>query len=653
MIPSARAPSIDTPQSCQRAAIAVMLASSVIVYLLYTLGLPGDFMFDDLIRLPSIDPTSFEVRALVSETLENTHGMLGRPLSVFSFALTKVTSGPSPEAFKYQNILLHILTGLVQFWALSYLLGFLLHDNEKASESAPRWLPAAGITTVWLLHPLFVSTILYSVQRSAILATLFVWAGILFYLLGRHALSRDKPLFAALHLIVGVPACALLGLASKENAALLPVMLLLITIFTRERSAHAPVTRYVGRVANVLLIAVPLLLGFVYLSTHIETLLSGYEFRPFSLAERVLTQSYLIYWYASLIFIPLLRRMTLYHDNSWVVTPDNIPVYIALAALIGMTVIAFHLRRRAPLVGFGLLFYLASHLLESTILPLELVFEHRNYLGASGLFLSTYGLFSELPRKYRATPSMWTIIVLLACLVLAPLLGIRTWTWSDDRKVVMMALREHPKSMRAHTEAANVVLKENRPVVAAHLLRKAARLAPNDAGPSIQLFALKCVGRLAPRYERSAEFAARNKQITPYAADSLQRLGLLALTDRCPGLHPGDVIPLLSASLTNPRFRPLHRYHISLSTAELLAADGRHEEALRYVHDATELFAEIPTKHWYRAIAVGRDISIHSTNQRHFLETLDHFRTLMTRHPLYFQYAHPDIMQTLHDPESN
>ncbi len=41
---------------------------------------------------------------------------------------------------------------------------------------------------------------------------------------------------------------------------------------------------------------------------------------------------------------------------------------------------AFLLRRRYPLLLLAVLFFLVGHSMESTLIPLEMVYEHRNYL---------------------------------------------------------------------------------------------------------------------------------------------------------------------------------------------------------------------------------------------------------------------------------
>ena len=48
------------------------------------------------------------------------------------------------------------------------------------------------------------------------------------------------------------------------------------------------------------------------------------------------------------------------------------------------------LRRQRPLVALGIAWFFAAQLLTATVVPLELVFEHRNYFASLGICLAVY-----------------------------------------------------------------------------------------------------------------------------------------------------------------------------------------------------------------------------------------------------------------------
>ena len=74
-------------------------------------------------------------------------------------------------------------------------------------------LIASGI---WLLHPYFVSTTLYVVQRMAQLATLFTLIGIIGYLKARLLLAH-KPILAYFYMALSIGLCTILATYSKEK----------------------------------------------------------------------------------------------------------------------------------------------------------------------------------------------------------------------------------------------------------------------------------------------------------------------------------------------------------------------------------------------------------------------------------------------------
>lgn len=640
---------IDTRFAADQAiALSILLIAGITAYSAYSLGLPGNFVLDDLVRFPGIRPQDATPSELIAATFQNLHGMFGRPLAILSFAITKATSGNIPAAFKYQNILLHLAVWLIQTWALAYILtGLVNRKSEHDVSRNPMWIPAACITAIWLIHPLFVSTVLYSVQRIAILAALFTWCAILCYTLGRWTLAAGRIFVGTFLLFVALPVFVLLGIGSKENATLLPVFFLLIHHFVKFPDTPCKEGRRISLGANIVFIALPILVASIYFLVNIHDFLSGYEFRPFSMAERLLTQGYLIWWYISLLFLPLLRRMTIYHDGHWLATIDNPFAYIALLSLACIGVLALLLRRKEPLLGFGIALFLASHIIESTIIPLELVFEHRNYMGAGGLFIAAYGLLQKISFNHRSPGRKYAavFVTVAAFIILTLLLTIRAWTWSDNRKVVMIALEEHPVSLRAHVDAANYALQDNNSTHAAEILRNATRIAPHDAGAYLHLYTLKCEGTLSEELDQKIRSATRQRLVSPYAVNAFQNIGRLSTNDKCKNIKPEEALDIIRNGLVNPTLRPRFRYHLLLSAADLLASQENYPQALEYISSAIQSSKDIPMNQRHRALIMDINISLESGQFERMFENMEKLRSLM-KHPFY-QLAHPNLLKQL------
>ena len=101
---------------------------------------------------------------------------------------------------------------------------------------------------------------------------------------------------------------------------------------------------------------------------------AGYELRSFTLLERLLTEARVLWFYLGLIVLPRFEAFGLYHDDISLSTGllmpwTTLPALLGLAGLVG---IAWHVRNRAPLLAFGIAWFLIGHSLESTVLPLEI-----------------------------------------------------------------------------------------------------------------------------------------------------------------------------------------------------------------------------------------------------------------------------------------
>ena len=107
----------------------------------------------------------------------------------------------------------------------------------------------------------------------------------------------------------------------------------------------------------------------------------------FTLKERLLTEPRIIIYYLSEIFYPMASRLSLVHDikisTSFFKPWTTIPAILAIISLLG---IGLSQAIKRPIIAFAIFFYFINHIIESTILPLELIFEHRNYLPSFFLF---------------------------------------------------------------------------------------------------------------------------------------------------------------------------------------------------------------------------------------------------------------------------
>jgi len=244
------------------------------------------------------------------------------------------------------------------------------------------------------------------------------------------------------------------SLGAKENAVTFPLSLLLIEfVFFKEQKQlfdRKVFSRAVFTIALSILLTV--ILAFLFMGKNPFDYLSVlYEKRPFSLLERVMTQPRVILLYLSLIFFPSPNRLSIVHDI--VISQSLFEPWTTLVSIVVILfLIGFGLSqlRKRPILGFGLLFFFLNHLIESTILPLEMVFEHRNYLPTMFLFFPVSAALVKganycRDKKrfiYLTEVSFVSILIISLC----GMTYLRNMVWATEKTLWEDALVKAPKS---------------------------------------------------------------------------------------------------------------------------------------------------------------------------------------------------------------
>lgn len=423
--------------------IFLLIVTSVCVGA-YWPGLHGAFFFDDeanIINLESLRIDALSLRTLSEAWQSGISGPGGRPIAQLSFALNHYFSGGfDPFAFKATNLAIHLLTGILIFLTARRLL------------VAP--MIAAAATALWLLHPIHLTSVLYVVQRMTSLSALFLLAGFLLHMLGRE---RGGWL-GWLLLLAGWLVCWPLSFFSKESGVLFPLFVLAWELIVR----HSQVGR-LDRFARVLcsVIGAGIVAAAVYLLLPAgKWLWTGYELRSFSLLERLLTEGRVLWFYLGLILFPRLEAFGLYHDDIQLSTDILLP-WTTLPAWLGLTGLAWlawRSRKRAPLLSFGIAWFLVGHVLESTVLPLEIAHEHRNYLPSFGIALIAAWALSR-----AVAHGGWerTFGLALATFFIghgALVTGMRAHQYGDEIRRTQVESQHHRASARTHYEAGRALV---------------------------------------------------------------------------------------------------------------------------------------------------------------------------------------------------
>ena len=431
----------------------VFLAACLLTACVYWPGMAGAYLFDDYSNI--VENTALHVHSLAPEDWRRAWQSspspeLRRPLAMLSFALNIYFTGLDPWPMKLTNLLIHLANGALLWAVLDRLLRF---PGARLDPRAARWT-AVGVAAAWLLSPINVSGVLYVVQRMEALGQTFVLAGLWLYLHGRTRMIEGRggilPCASALIVAGG------LGFLCKESAALLPLYSFLVELTVlRFAAAGGRGTRQLWALYGLILL-LPVMAGCIFVLPRLLTP-EAFAWRPFTLHERLLTECRVVTGYARAILLPTPRQLGFYHDDlqlsrGWLDPPSTLLCALLLAAL-AATAAALH--RSAPLFALGVACFFAGHLLTATVIPLELVFEHRNYFPSAGLLLAAADVLGWLtPRMPRLR---WSIVI-LAFAGFCTITLMRAIEWGNPIRFAYAEAAEHPDSPRAHYELGRTLL---------------------------------------------------------------------------------------------------------------------------------------------------------------------------------------------------
>lgn len=578
---------MDIRSTSQRP-ILLVLALLAVTAAAYAPGLNGPFLFDDWANLAGLaavraDPSWYSV---TQYALSGHSSELGRPLSLLSFAAQAASWDQHPGAFIAVNVALHLLNGALWYGLLTLL-------QKAGALPRSRWLPL-GATALWLLMPMHAVTVLYVVQRMAILATTCFLAGTLLYVRGRLRAPGGAP-SGYLLMGAGVFVGTLLGTLCKETAAVTPLMILALEATLLR---HLPRPRGWSLAAAAFLwLPGGLLVG--YLALHLPDFIAGYANRSFSLTERLLTESRVLYLYLAEALAPSTGGARAFYDDLPLSTSLWRPwtTAIAVAGWAALALAALHWRRRAPVLALAVAWYLLGNLLESTVVPLEIAFSHRAYLPLLGVALAiSVGLDTlfSLPavgrlRNVILGASGLYLLVLLAGLLRA------TSLWAQPLAQAHAWLQHQPDSPRALLTYGSALLAHQDLDTTYRLYRAAWERSPDDAVLALSVFELGC---FHPEIDPPAVavHGALQKYHGPEATVAVGVIdSLVSRFERgaCPHQTPREVAQLVDTMLASPGFAP-KQPGLRYARAMLLEQAGDTAGALAEVEHAIALDPRVP-----------------------------------------------------------
>jgi protein O-mannosyl-transferase len=478
-----RGPTGPSPSGRVHGLVFLLLLSIALAAYGNTLAVP--FFFDDSQNI--VDNPDIRLNALTRSGLEAA-GLKGnlrsRPVANLSFALNYYFHGYHLVGYHLVNILIHGLAGFFLYLvSLATLGAFGLSGRGPAMDGPvengagfPAAPPPDVLTVsllaavIWMVHPVQTQAVTYIVQRMTSLCTLFYLLSVFSYIRWRRVEpGRQKWFWAA-----GCIACGILALGSKEIAVTLPFFIFLYEWYFFQDLQWAWFKRHVWFLLAISLLFVGLVCALLG-RTPAEIVAASYRYRDFTLIQRVLTQFGVVVFYVSLLLYPHPSRLNLDHDFPLSVSLTQPPgTLAAMGVVFGLMGLAVLLARKERLFSFCILWFLGNLALESSVIGLEIIFEHRLYL-PSCLFV--LGMVLAVNRAIR--PRGVKIFLLAAVAA-----GFGMWTYERNRawcsQVSLWAdcVAKSPEKVRPHINFGAALARAGAHERAEQAYRRALALDP-------------------------------------------------------------------------------------------------------------------------------------------------------------------------------
>ena len=554
----------------------------VLTWFCYRPALSGAFQLDDVSNLAGLANVE-DASSATDFLLSGTAGPTGRPLSLLTFALQAGQWEQGASAFLRVNILIHLINALLVA-ACIYQLSVL-----RAVSRDNAVIVASATASMWVIMPLLATASLFVVQRMTTLSAMFSLLGLGAYLLARSRIV-ESPNRALTGMSIGVIASTLLATLSKESGLLLPVFILVLELTVLDRPSVISDRKW--RIWCAIFLLLPTLAIFAYLGSRMaypEWLIVR---RDFNAWERLLTEAQLLWLYLQKALLGFPARLGNYQLSPEVSRSLFEPLaFVASVAWLALVAASFVWRRRYPLFALAVLWYLAGHLIESTVVPLELYFEHRNYLPMIGpLFALCSFLLIGPAAARRLGVAVVPFYVLLSAYFLYSFASLSGEASLASR---YWALR-YPDSVRAVATMATYQLAEEGPVRTLSTIDQFVIERPQFAYLRIQELNIRCI--YLPDEDHGLVLEQLRRELptvefTYTAATMLSQLFSTTVNTSCKGVDYEIVVELAETLRGNSRFRndPLYNQFHHKLLAGIARQQGNYDATIDHLRQAIAL----------------------------------------------------------------
>lgn len=442
------------------------------VFAVYHNTMQSPFLFDDYGNI--VYNEYIRIKKLSGESLlkvwKAPHLSQNRKVSNLSFALNYVYGEYDVRGYHIVNIVIHICCGLLAAVFFSQTIRYSWLQTRYSSLSA--WMAAL----IWAIHPIQINAVTYIVQRMTSLAALFALLSMISWMYGRQRWLDNSYALAVGWWIFAIAAWTL-GLLSKEHVIIVPFLIAAHEILLLRQKPVRLRREWI--IIGGIVMAVSIF--FCWHSALWKEIIAGYERRNFTMTERLMTQSRVLWHYVSLFYLPIAERFGIlceYPVSRGLFTP--VSTMFSIALWLAVSVSAWIYRKRYALPIWMIAWFFISHLIESTIIPLENIFEHRMYLPSLGMSFASVLMSEDIFSKYFQKPMLQAILGVGVLVVIGFATYSRNADFRDEVSLYRAELRKCPDSERIRLNLALALNRGGHFSEGSAMLEQMAHEYPND-----------------------------------------------------------------------------------------------------------------------------------------------------------------------------
>ena len=265
---------------------------------------------------------------------------------------------------------------------------------------------------------------------------------------------------------------ALCAFATKENAGTLPLVLILYEWFFFQdlklnwsRGQLLWIAFFIIVFAGVV---------FWYMGENpLVRILNAYKRRDFTLIERVMTEWRIVVYYLGLFLWAPPGRLNLDHDYPLSLSPVHPETTMAaLAAIVCLLTWAAYAAKKDRLIAFAIFWFFITQATESTIIGIELVFEHRTYIP----FMMISLLFVVAIFRFFKNRSLTYGLLVATALLFSVWTYQRNQIWENPIPFWTDAMMKSPNKPRAYKNLAFVYQQNDKYSEAVSFYKKALEI---------------------------------------------------------------------------------------------------------------------------------------------------------------------------------